>query len=240
MLFGYCIASFFFYILLPSIAHEIVWYIFIALQTFTSFNVMAEALSSLRPTVLARRDMRKAYKAGFKLDEGQEWPHIDLILVAYLPNEEEIIMKQIRYATSRIEYPADKLTINVVYNTPKPMAIEEELRALEDEHDNVRVIKVFDSHSKAENINHFLSLPGAKGEIITIYDTDHYPEPTALNWVAKRFLSGEVDIIQGRCCTYNYSESWITRMVAAEFDMIYGVMHLGRAHLHGYGFFGGR
>ncbi len=238
LLVAYCVFSFFIYVVLPPLAHEIIWYIFAALQTLTSISVSTEAMQSVRPSVLARRQMREVRKNGWKLEPGQDWPHIDVIIVAYLPNEVDIIMKQIRYALTKIDYPEDKLTVNVVYNTPKPMEIEGELEALEDEYDNIRIVKVHHSSSKAENINYFLSLPDCKGEIITIYDTDHYADPSALRWVAKRFLSGEVDIIQGRCCVYNYHDSAVTRMVAAEFDMIYGVMHLGRAHLHGYGFFG--
>jgi cellulose synthase/poly-beta-1,6-N-acetylglucosamine synthase-like glycosyltransferase len=240
MLFTYCVGSFFLYLLLPPIVHEVIWYLFAILQTFTSINVFTEAIHSLRPTIEARRDMRQEQKQSWTPPKGQDWPHIDVVLVAYLPNEEEIIMKQARYALSRIDYPSTHMTLNIVYNTPKPMpAIEAELHELEEQYDNVRVFKAHDSQSKAENINHFLGVPNSKGEIITIYDTDHYAEPSALRWVARRFLSGEVDIIQGRCCVYNYSDSIITRMVASEFDMIYGVMHLGRAHLHAYGFFGG-
>jgi cellulose synthase/poly-beta-1,6-N-acetylglucosamine synthase-like glycosyltransferase len=240
MLIAYCVASFMLYKLLPPLVHEIIWYIFAVLQTLTSINVFTEAIHSLRPSFQARRDMRQEKKQAWTPPEGQSWPHIDVVLVAYLPNEEEIIMKQARYALSRIDYPSSYMTLNIVYNTPEPMPdIEDELADLEKQHDNVRVIKAIGSQSKAENINYFLSLAEPEGEIITIYDTDHYAEPSALRWVARRFLSGEVDIIQGRCCTYNYSDSLITRMVASEFDMIYGVMHLGRATLHAYGFFGG-
>ena len=239
MLAMYCLASFFVYPLLPPRAHEVIWYILAILQTLTSISVFTEAIHSIRPTIIARRDMRQEAKKPWTPPDGQDWPHIDVVLVAYLPNEEEIIMKQARYALSRIDYPAGYMTLNIVYNTPRDMpAIEQELADLETQHDCVRVIRVPNSTSKAQNINHFLTLP-SRGDIITIYDTDHYAEASALRWVARRFLSGEVDIIQGRCCTYNYSDSLTSRFVGCEFDMIYGVMHLGRAHLHAYGFFGG-
>ena len=243
LLVSYCIVSFAFYSLIPPLAHQIIWFIFVGLQTFTSLSVSTEAMQAVRPAITSRRAMRKVEKEGWpaKLENGQEWPPIDVILVAYLPNEQEIIMKQVRYALTKIDYPADKLTINVVYNTPKPIEkVERELRELEAQHRKLlRVVKVPKSTSKADNINHFLTLPGTKGQIITLYDTDHYPDPNALRWVAKRFATGDVDIIQGRCCIYNYDQTWITRLIAAEFDMIYGVMHAGRAELQGYGFFGG-
>lgn len=239
LLICYCLFSFFIYPLMPALVHEIIWFTLVGLQTLTSLSVSTEAMQSIRPAIKARRDKRRMDKEGWKLNPGEEWPEIDVILVAYLPNEQDIIMRQVRYALTKIDYPADKLTINVVYNTPKPIpGIEAELAGLENQYDNVRVISVPDSRSKAENINYFLTLP-SRGKIITVYDTDHFPEPTALRWVAKRFLTGEVDIIQGRCCTYNHTSTWLTRMIGVEFDMIYGVMHSGRAEVQRYGFFGG-
>ena len=240
LLVSYSILSFFLYQLLPPLPHQIVWFCLVGLQTITALNVSTEAMQSIRPSIKARRDTRQALKDPQYWDKFEhEWPAIDVVLVAYLPNEQEIIMRQVRYALREINYPTDKLTINVVYNTPKPIEpVESELRALAEEHDHLRVIKVPNSTSKADNINHFLTLD-SKGEIITLYDTDHYPDPNALRWVAKRFLEGGVDIIQGRCCIYNYDQTWITRLIAAEFDLIYGVMHSGRAEMQGYGFFGG-
>ncbi len=105
-------------------------------------------------------------------------------------------MRQVKYALRELNYPANRMTINVCYNTPYPIEpVETELRDLAKERSNLRIVKVPKSTSKADNINHFLTLE-SKGEIITLYDTDHYPEPDALRWVAKRFMQGGVDIIQ--------------------------------------------
>lgn len=241
LLICYIVGSIFFYMLLPPTPHEVIWYLLAGLQTFTSLSVSTEAMQSIRPSIKARRDMRRVEKEGWnkQLKTGQEWPSIDVILVAYLPNEQEIILRQVRYALTKIDYPADKITINVVYNTPRPIEpIESQLKELEHHYPNVKVISVPNSTSKADNINYFLTLP-SKGEIITLYDTDHFADPSALRWVAQRFLSGEVDIIQGRCCIYNYDQTFVTRLIGAEFDMIYGVAHSGRAEVQGYGFFGG-
>ncbi|CBQ69170.1 related to glycosyl transferase, group 2 family protein [Sporisorium reilianum SRZ2] len=236
----YCVFGFFFYLVIPPILQEVLFYIFLVLQTFTSLSVSTEAMQSIRPSVKARRAFRKAAAEGWgETENGKPWPKIDIVLVAYLPNEKDIIVRQLRYALREINYPSDKLMINLVYNTPKPIEpVETELRELEAAHARLRVIKVPNSTSKADNINHYLSLD-FKCDIITLYDTDHYPDPNAIRWVARRFLQGGIDIIQGRCCIYNYDETWLTRLVAAEFDMIYGVMHSGRAEVQGYGFFGG-
>lgn len=66
-------------------------------------------------------------------------------------------------------------------------------------------------------MNHFLSLKDTKGEIISVYDTDHSCEPQALRWVARRFNKGDVDIIQGRCNIYNQINI-CTKLIGAEFD----------------------
>ncbi|CAO1624958.1 unnamed protein product [Sympodiomycopsis kandeliae] len=236
----YLIFSFFFYVLIPPAAHDILWYIFISVQTLVTFTVLTEALQSIRPNVLARRSRRKAKKEGFPDFPDSKCPHMDIVMVAYLPNEQDIICRQAKYFLRELDYPANKLTINLVYNTPRPIEpVESELVEMDRQYKNLRVIKVTNSTSKADNINHFLELNDTQGEITSIYDTDHYPEPQALKFVARRFLRGDVDIIQGRCCIYNYAESICTRLVAAEFDTIYGVFHPGRANFHGYGLFGG-
>lgn len=74
---------------------------------------MTEAIQSIRPNVMARRERRKALKQGFPDLPDKECPHIDLVLVAYLPNEKDIILRQVRYCLRQIDYPADRLHINV-------------------------------------------------------------------------------------------------------------------------------
>ncbi|SPC67202.1 related to glycosyl transferase, group 2 family protein [Ustilago sp. UG-2017b] len=217
MLICYSMISFFFYLLIPAGLHRDLWYSLVALQTFTALSVSTEAMQSVRPAINARKAWRHAKVHGFKLNQGQGWPLINVVLAAYLPNEQDIIMRQARYALRELNYAPHRTTINVCYNIPCPIEpVETELRNLAKERSSLRILKVPKSTSKADNINHFLTLE-SKGEIITLYDTDHYPEPDALRWVAKRFMHGGVDIIQGRCC----------------------VVHSGRAEIQDYGFFGG-
>ncbi len=151
----------------------------------------------------------------------------------------DIIVDQARYAARELNYPKEKYTVNVVYNTPEPIEeVEAQLAALPAHFENIRIVKVPKSSSKAENVNHFVSL-SSKGDIITVLDADHFLEPNALRWVAQRFIHDDVDIVQGRCCIYNVQETWVTRILGAEFDNIYGMFHAGRASLQGYGVFGG-
>ncbi len=69
----------------PAGLHRALWYSLVALQTFTALSVSTEAMQSIRPSINARKAWRHAKVHGFKLEEGQEWPLIDVVLVAYLP-----------------------------------------------------------------------------------------------------------------------------------------------------------
>lgn len=86
-------------------------------------------------------------------------PILDLIIVAYLPNEKDIIVDRAIYALTQIVYPRDRIRINIVYNTPKPIEpLETELREMCYKYPHMRVIKVPGSKSKADNLNYFFTL----------------------------------------------------------------------------------
>ena len=131
-------------------------------------------------------------------------PIIDMVTVAYLPNEKDIILDRIRYAVEEIIYPRSKIRINIVYNTPVQIEpLETEMREMEDKYPHLRIIKVPGSTSKADNLNHFLQLDTGS-DLIAIFDCDHYPHPCGPRWAAERFIADpKTDIVQGRCVIFN-------------------------------------
>ncbi len=76
------------------------------------------------------------------------------------------------------------------------------------------------------------------GEFVGIFDADHHPMPGAFER-AWRWIADGADVVQGHCVIRNADESWLTRLVAVEFEQLYAVSHPGRAALHGFGIFGG-
>jgi cellulose synthase/poly-beta-1,6-N-acetylglucosamine synthase-like glycosyltransferase len=170
----------------------------------------------------------------------KDLPVIDLVIVAYLPNEQDIIRHQVLYACEELVYPKEKLRINLVYNTPKPIEpLESELSMLPEQYKNLRIIKVPGSKSKADNLNYFFSLR-SDADVIGIFDSDHCPHPHNPRWAAERFLADKtVDIVQGRCIVYNTNESFWAKVIAIEFDKIYAISHPGRSRMFGFGLFCG-
>ena len=162
------------------------------------------------------------------------YPPASAIIAAYLPNEAATIIETVECFLKQ-DYPGS-LQVILAYNTPHDLAIEDELRAISARDPRFVMVRVKDSHSKAQNVNAALSL--TTGEFTGIFDADHHPDmgSFARAW---RWLSTKADVVQGRCLIRNGGASWVAKMVAVEFEQIYAVSHPGRARMHGFGLFGG-
>ena len=165
---------------------------------------------------------------------GAPYPGASAVIAAYLPNEAATIIDTVE-AFQRVEYPGP-LQILVAYNTPQPMAVEQELAAMAQADPRIVPLKVENSTSKAQNVNAAMS--HVTGEFVGMFDADHHPDPGAFSR-AWRWLSNGYDVVQGHCVIRNGDASLVARTVAVEFESIYAVSHPGRATLHGFGVFGG-
>jgi cellulose synthase/poly-beta-1,6-N-acetylglucosamine synthase-like glycosyltransferase len=220
---------------------SVFWFIYMCTNFYIAGATVLEAFMSITPCREARKIVTQADQKGWLFPT----PHdqlliLDLLIVAYLPNEKDIIMDRALYALEQIDYPRDKIRINILYNTPTPMEpLETELHHLMETHSHARVFKVPNSTSKADNLNYFFTLDTGS-DLIAIYDCDHYPHPNASRWAVERFLADSAtDVVQGRCVVFNAEENFLTSMIAVEFDKIYAVSHPGRATMWGFGLFCG-
>lgn len=219
----------------------IFWFIYMCTNFYIAGATVLEAFMSITPCREARTIVTQAEDRGWRFPT----PHdqllvLDLLIVAYLPNEQDIIMDRALYALEQIDYPRDKIRINILYNTPNTIEpLETELHQLTKKYSHARVIKVPNSTSKADNLNYFFTLDTGS-DLIAIYDCDHYPHPNSPRWAVERFIADpEIDIVQGRCVVFNSEDTFLTSMIAVEFDKIYAVSHPGRAAMWGFGLFCG-
>ena len=217
------------------------WFIYLCTNTYIAGATVVEALQSLGPEKEARKAVRNIVQKNWTFPTpDSELLILDLIIVAYLPNEQDIILGRIHYAINKIVYPRDKIRINVVYNTPETMEpLESEMNRLAEKHSHLRVIKVPNSQSKAENVNYFCTLDTG-ADVIAIFDCDHYTHPYSPRWAVERFIADpKIDTVQGRCVVFNADSAFLAAMIAVEFDKIYAVSHPGRAEMFGFGLFCG-
>lgn len=187
----------------------------------TSAFIWAEGLRALSPPPLPD-------------EPGGPHPPASAVIAAYLPNEAATIADTLR-SFLRQDYPGP-VQIVLAYNTPGPLPIEQDLRAMAAADPRLTLLKVENSTSKAQNVNAALQV--VTGEFTAIFDADHQPAPDAFRR-AWRWLADGADVVQGHCVIRNGGTGAIARMVAVEFESIYAVSHTGRAALHHFGLFGG-
>ncbi|MBL8078469.1 MAG: response regulator [Anaerolineales bacterium] len=162
------------------------------------------------------------------------YPPASAIIAAYLPNEAPTILETVE-SFLEINYPAS-LQIILAYNTPHDLPIENDLRRIAERDHRFKLLRIQHSTSKAQNVNK--ALTEVTGKFVGIFDADHKPKADSF-MRAWRWLSQGNDVVQGHCVVRNGSASWISRLIAVEFEAIYAVSHPGRAILHKFGIFGG-
>ncbi|NJL55731.1 glycosyltransferase family 2 protein [bacterium] len=148
-----------------------------------------------------------------------------VVIPAYLPAEKNIIINTINYFLS-LDFP---LEIVLVYNTPEDLPIETELAQMP-----IRVIKVPNSSSKAENLNYVL--PQIETEFTAIFDADHQPVVNNFYQALYEFYQG-YDIVQGTCLPL--IDSPLSKFLSVELNQMYNVNHYARQCLWGFAIFGG-
>jgi cellulose synthase/poly-beta-1,6-N-acetylglucosamine synthase-like glycosyltransferase len=161
-------------------------------------------------------------------------PRATAIIAAYLPNEAATIMETLDHFFAQ-RYSGG-LQVILAYNTPHPLPVEAELRALARSNPAFTLVATPESTSKAQNVNAALS--AVDGEIVGIFDADHHPMQGAFERAWQWIASG-VDIVQGHCVIRNGDESFVARMTSVEFEQIYSVSHPGGQTMNGFGVFGG-
>jgi diguanylate cyclase (GGDEF)-like protein len=192
--------------------------------------VVALALTALAILVECRAALRPAKPP--PLLDGR-LPRASAVIAAYLPNESRTVVETVE-SFLRQDYP--DLQVILAYNTPEWLPVEETLLEIAERDPRFVPLRVEGSVSKAQNVN--AALASVTGEFVGIFDADHHPAPGSFER-AWRWLGSGVDVVQGHCVVRNGGDTWVTRLVAAEFEAIYAVSHPGRARLHGFGIFGG-
>jgi GGDEF domain-containing protein len=164
---------------------------------------------------------------------GSELPAASAVIAAYLPNESRTVVETVE-AFRQQDYP--DLQVILAYNTPERLPVEDVLLEIAARDPRFLPLRVEGSVSKAQNVN--AALARVTGEFVGLFDADHHPAPGSFRR-AWRWLASGADVVQGHCVVRNGEQSWVSRLVAAEFEAIYAVSHPGRARLHGFGIFGG-
>jgi len=192
----------------------------------TSGMIVAEGLLALRAST----------PVNASLPDAESLPPCTAVVAAYLPNEQDIIVETLLHILSEVEVPGERFQVLLAYNTPRDLAVEDDLRQMAAVDSRLTLLRVENSRSKAENVN--AALGAATGDIVAIFDADHWPAADGFRRACRSIREG-ADMVQGRCVIRNHTQSWLTHLVAVEFDIMYACSHQGRARMSGSGIFGG-
>lgn len=109
----------------------------------------------------------------------QLWPSVDVYIPSY--NEPLNVVKPTVLAATRIDWPSGKINIFILDDGKR-----EEFREFAKQAGVNYIIRPDNSHAKAGNLNHALTL--TNGEFIAIFDCDHLPVHTFLTSTMGWFL----------------------------------------------------
>ncbi|MBW4574496.1 MAG: acyltransferase family protein [Aphanothece sp. CMT-3BRIN-NPC111] len=218
---------------------------------FTSLMMMYEATlvwckSLVKDKVKAKKSKFNRFFQSFRATLGirkfrpsqatRPLPRCSCIVVAYLPNEQDIILDTLTHILTQVQHPQSGLELILAYNSPVELPVEEELRHLAALYPELRLLRVEESKSKAENLNAAIQV--VTGVITCILDADHHPcaDCFVRAW---QWLEHDYDVVQGRSIIRNYDDNLLTQIVAIEFESIYGVSHPAKSLLVDTAIFGG-
>lgn len=206
----------------PEIDYILYVFAVVMIVFFSSLRLVEHliSLSAELPQVTTSSNLKASFsKSRAKLNQ------FTVVIPAYLPAEQDIILDTINHFLS-LKIP---IKIILAYNTPHDLPIEKQFEKL-----SIRVFKVPNSKSKAENINYILR--HIKTKYVAIFDADH--APLADNFTkALYWLQNGYDIVQGACLPVPNSS--LARFLSVEFNQMYNINHIARPRLWNFAIFGG-
>lgn len=201
---------------------DVAFYVSFTLLMLTTMMLYAEGLMALQP--------------GRTPPEPAAWPSVTAVIPAWLPNEHRDLADTLRGYLG-IDYPG-RVRVICAYNTDRPYPdAEAELARLARSNRRLTVMRVEGSRTKAQNLN--AALRHVKTDMVAVFDADHHPGRDAFRRAACWIAAGW-DGVQGRCTVRPGGRpTRLERLVAVEFEAIYGVAHPGRARRDHFAIFGG-
>ncbi|ANI37802.1 N-acetylglucosaminyltransferase [Mycolicibacterium vaccae 95051] len=209
-----------------SVAATAVWPSVVA-PAVTTAVALLYLVSTLDRNLLLLRGLGSSALVRVDADEALGIPDDALpVYTVLLPvYDEPAIVKNLINGVLRLDYPEDKLEILLLVEeddiATQTALLDADLRC-------VRVVIVEHSlpKTKPKACNFGMSVPGLRGEFLTIYDAEDIPDPLQLRRAVAAFgrVPSDVGCLQGRLGYFNERQNLLTRFFALEYDQWFGVV----------------
>jgi cellulose synthase/poly-beta-1,6-N-acetylglucosamine synthase-like glycosyltransferase len=151
-------------------------------------------------------------------------------VVAALYRETSVIEDLIK-AIDAFDYPKSKLDIKLVVEQRDVETLGRIVELRLPARYEVIVAPAGEPQTKPRALN--IALSSARGEFVVVYDAEDIPAPEQLRLSASRFAADKnLDCLQARLTIRNHGESWLSKLFAVEYAMLFDVINPGLCALN--------
>jgi len=200
-------------------------YIIIGLYTLSLFVILVYSILQLQLVLNYKKANRKKK---IKVDDPEIWPKVTVQLPLF---NEQYVVKRLLDSVSQLDYPLDKLEIQVLDDSTDVSKdyTEQLTQDLKKKGFNAKYIhRIKRKNFKAGALKEGMEI--AEGEFVAIFDADFLPQKDWLRKTIPHFNSPEIGVVQTRWGHVNKNYSILTKIQAFALDFHFVIEQVGRSH----------
>ncbi|MDP6637044.1 MAG: glycosyltransferase [Phycisphaerae bacterium] len=197
-----------------------------AFMSLYTFVLVMVSVYGLHRYVIVYLFLRHRHKAPAPAGQFTELPRVTVQLPMY---NEEAVARRIIEETARIDYPREKLQIQVLDDSTDGTC-----RIAQDTVDRLKAQGVDIQYLHRDDRTGYkagaldAAMPHVTGEFITIFDADFIPRADVLQRSIQYFSDPDVCVVQTRWEHLNREDSWLTKAQGIFLDGHFAIEHVAR------------
>src|ERR1700722_4661434 len=196
---------------LQALSSAILWLMFLASVTLRSMAAVARGPEVLRA----------------ELPE-DKLPNYTVVIALY---REASVVEHLVQAIDAFDYPKSKLDIKLVVEQRDAETLARIVELRLPSCYEVVVAPSGKPQTKPRALN--IALSSARGELIVVYDAEDIPAPDQLRLAASHFVIDKgLDCLQGRLAIRNHGDSWLSKLFAIEYAILFDIINPGLCALN--------
>jgi glycosyltransferase XagB len=196
---------------LQSLSSAILWFIFSASIMLRSTAAVASE-SEINPSMLT----------------DDELPNYTVVVALY---RESSVVESLVEAIDAFDYPKGKLDIKLVVEQRDVETLGRIVELRLPARYEVVVAPSGKPQTKPRALN--IALSSVRGELVVVYDAEDIPAPDQLRLAASRFSAErDLDCLQARLAIRNHGDSWLSKLFAIEYAILFDVINPGLCALN--------
>jgi cellulose synthase/poly-beta-1,6-N-acetylglucosamine synthase-like glycosyltransferase len=196
---------------LEAVSSGILWLIFSAVVMLRSMAAVASG-PEIHPLELT----------------DDELPSYTVVVALY---RETSVVEDLVKAIDAFDYPKSKLDIKLVVEQRDVETLGRIVELRLPARYEVVVAPSGEPRTKPRALN--IALSTVRGELVVVYDAEDIPAPDQLRLAASYFAADKaLDCLQARLAIRNHSESWLSKLFAVEYAILFDVINPGLCALN--------